>query len=255
MSILKKYVIFTSALFFLVLFALVLKNDFEKSSNRILHEKEIDPVYAVNFSDDRILVGASHNIFVGKVIKQIGTKLGGMNPETQFAVQIVSNIKGALDGVASVNQEGGYENGVLYVIDPNSDIPTSVDATSSKGYFLQIGSTYLFATRYDSTDNSYTLNSFSGASKLLSSDAASDISQLQELASNDPRVQQLEAAYSHEILLAADVAHNNTLNSYASLHPAPPPPRIIPTSTVQTSTDKQTLKIQSGTSTATSSLE
>jgi len=36
---------------------------------------------------------------------------------------------------------------------------------------------------------------------------------------NDPRVQQLQAAYPYEILLAADIAHNNALNSYQSFHP------------------------------------
>src|SRR3989442_859168 len=50
--------------------------------------------YPSDFSDDRKLVGVSHYIFVGKVVGEVKTE----GWYTQFAVQVVDNIKGNLRG-------------------------------------------------------------------------------------------------------------------------------------------------------------
>ena len=191
-----------------------IKASTSQKSNRIAI-KEIDPEYAADFSYDRILVGASHNIFVGKVIQQVGNKDRGVGPETQFQVQIISNIKGNLNGNVVVDQQGGYLNGVLYVVgggNGSGDVVLPVKSVTS--YLLQSGSTYLFATRYNSQLDWYTLNPYPTASKLLSNNSGLDITTLQNLSLNDSRVKQLKAAYPNEMLLTADVAHNNILNSY-----------------------------------------
>src|SRR5262249_51407771 len=106
----------------------------------------------------------------------------------------------------------------------------------------------------------YTLNSFPTASKLLSDNSSLNTAQLQSIVAGDSRVAQLQAAYPHEILLAADIAHNNTLNSYISTHamqtvphvpsssitgptfyessagPVPPAPAIYPSTSTVSST-------------------
>jgi len=185
----------------------------DASADRIIH---IEAQYAADFSDDKVLIGSSHNVFIGKVVRQIGNKERGISPETQFEVAVIDNIKGDLHGTVTVDQQGGYKDGTLYVVGDDM-ISLSPDGN---GYLLQPGSTYLFATRYNPTENWYTLNSYPTAIKLLSADGnASDVS-LKARAESDPRVQQLKAAYPHEILIDADVAHHNTRNSYVSVQAA-----------------------------------
>jgi len=210
-------------------------NHVENSQNKkqSVIVKSVDAIYSANFADDRVLMGAAQNVFVGKVIGQTGTEGSGANLETDFAVQVLFNIKGNLQGVVSVHQVGGYDNGVLYEV--SNDQP--IQGTQNAGYLLLPGSTYLLATRHSPDIDWYMLNTFPAARKLISDDNNLGSVKLQNLAANDPRVQQLEAAYPNEILLNADVAHNMTLNSYVSTHPVlPPPPPVAPTSTPSVAT-------------------
>jgi hypothetical protein len=171
------------------------------------------PSYAANFADDAILVGASHNVFVGKVLEQTGSKKLGRNPETQFSVEVVANIKGNLEGVVTVDQFGGYENGILYSVDGG---PSSLTYNKSEPYLLQAGSTYLLATRYNDKENWYTLNSFSTARKLLSQDTSLNKGQLKALAESDGRFQHLASVYPTEVVMSADINAHNVQNAYAS---------------------------------------
>jgi hypothetical protein len=157
-----------------------------------------------DFTDDRALMGASHNVFVGKVLEQIGTKERGIGPETQFKVQVIENIKGELDGEVVVDQEGGYKNGILYIFGEGD----------GKSYLLQPGSTYLFATRYNKNENWYTLISHPAGKKVISSDGSMGQKQLKMTAQSDNRVIELKEAYKDEIPLDADVKNNNSLNNY-----------------------------------------
>ncbi|MGA8311275.1 MAG: hypothetical protein WB755_14670 [Terriglobales bacterium] len=164
--------------------------------------------YIENFADDRELLGASHNIFVGRVIRQTGTKARGyIGPETQFEVEVVYNIKGNLQGKVTVNQEGGYINGILYTGEDSAGL-------------LEPGTTYLLSTRYSPRYDwsRYLLISHPNASKVISKDASISSEQLRVIATNDEKVKALEAAYPHEILSKTDVAANRTWNSYASRH-------------------------------------
>jgi len=95
--------------------------------------KDVHAVYMADFTDDRRLVGAVDNVFVGHVIAQVGTTPSEDVPETQFAVEVVETVKGTLRGKVIVNQEGGMQGDapILFDHDP----------------LLKSGATYLFATR------------------------------------------------------------------------------------------------------------
>ncbi|KKU79272.1 MAG: hypothetical protein UY04_C0013G0017 [Parcubacteria group bacterium GW2011_GWA2_47_7] len=166
----------------------------------------VHPSYPANYSDNAILIGASHNVFVGKVIAQVGTNDFIRNPATQFSVEVIENIKGDLKDAVVINQEGGEKNGVLYLMEDSNGM-------------LQSGFTYLLSTRYDPEGDYYTLNPHENASKLLSTDSTKNAAALQALAEQDPKVKAFEAAYPAEQLLQADVAHVNTRNSFQSLPP------------------------------------
>lgn len=183
-----------------------------------------DPVFAADFSNDQMLMGASHNVFVGKVLAQVGTKERGIGPESQFSVEVISNIKGNLSGTVVVNQEGGYKNGILVLAESGS--------VGNQGDPLLVpGKTYLFASRYSAEQNWYTLISHANARKIMSSDKSITHEQLRLLAEKDSRVKQLQEAYKNEILLDVDVATNNTKNSYVSTHPVTSPKSTLtPTS-------------------------
>ncbi|MDO8659307.1 MAG: hypothetical protein Q7K54_01775 [Candidatus Parcubacteria bacterium] len=176
--------------------------------------REIHVQYVADFSDDRILMGASHNVFVGKVIKQVGDKRLGETPETQFTVEVLSNIKGDLQGTIVVNQLGGYKYGMLYVVDSGDTVgPIS----KNTDLLLKIGTTYLFATRYNSEENWHTAIFHPNAGKVISQEGNLSTGQLQVLAGSDKKVSLLREAYKNEILLDVDIKNNNTRNSYQLL--------------------------------------
>ncbi len=171
---------------------------------------KIHPQYVADFSNERVLVGAAHNIFVGKVIEKVGAKDLGVGPETQFEVEVIDTVKGKLSGTVTVNQQAGYKDGKLYVME--GDLFTE---GSDQESLLQIGSTYVFTTRYNEEEDWHTIISYPSANKILATDE-SNVDKLQKLAKKDDYVEELKDAYPDEILLKADVQNENTLNSYAS---------------------------------------
>ena len=207
-----------------------IQNDEKVEAKRALRANQIDigakalysyPIpdqpnfsYVADFAKDDILLGSSHNVFIGRVIKQEGIKSRFATPETQFKVEVISNIKGDLRGTVTVDQFGGYKNGVLYTVSDDNPDPK---ANNSDSYLLQEGNTYLLATRYNETEDWYTLNSFYTAKKLLSTDKNMNPSDLKALADSDERVKALKEAYPKEKLLDADISHGNTKNSFVSL--------------------------------------
>ncbi|MCK9351149.1 MAG: hypothetical protein WCT49_05575 [Candidatus Paceibacterota bacterium] len=157
----------------------------------------------VNFGDDREFVGAADNVFVGKVIKQTGNVPRGGDPETQFSVEVIYNVKGNLQDETSVNQIGGYMNGTLFVLN---------EGEKPANYLLTPGSTYLFATRGDNT-----LVFWPYAAELLTTDKTLSNEELLKLVQNNKRILNLKIAYPDEVLMAPDISHNRTPNSFASL--------------------------------------
>lgn len=175
--------------------------------------------YAADFADNSILMGASHHVFVGKVLGRSGSiALPGNNPGTQFTVEIIENIKGNLHGTVRVDQDGGYDHGVLS-IGGDTLLPGS---GYDNGYFLQPGSTYVMAVRsIGMTKDSkfgHRLISHPNSKKLISSDPKLTLDELRTLADQDEKVIALKAAYPNEVLLDADVRTGNTINSYRSTH-------------------------------------
>jgi len=92
-------------------------------------------------------------------------------------------------------------------------------------YLFKPGETYILATRFSPGSRWHTLNPHPNARKTISEDPNLTKEQLVEIAKNDPKVQALQEAYQYEILLDADIYHNNTLNSYKSLHPEEEKPK------------------------------
>jgi len=103
--------------------------------------------YIDDFSDKRKLVGASDNVFVGKVVAQKGNKSLDSGPETQYVVKVTKNIKGKLTGEITVNQQGGY------VKEGNKDVLILFNNDP----LLEVGEKYLFATRYLESENWHTV--------------------------------------------------------------------------------------------------
>jgi hypothetical protein len=68
--------------------------------------------------DKSTLANAVDNIFIGEVFREVGNEKYTGVPNTQFLVRITQNIKGALLGDITINQEGGYfkEKGKLYLL-------------------------------------------------------------------------------------------------------------------------------------------
>lgn len=179
-------------------------------------KKELRAQYIVDFSNDRMLMGASHNVFVGKIIEKVGTKpIVNSVPATQYLVEVIYPIKGVMSGNVIVNQEGGYKNGILYVMHEGDQVLPGEDVN----YLLQKGSTYLLATRGNNPMEGVVLISHPNARKLISSESGVSNEELRASAASDTRVEQLKMAYPEEILLEWDVSSGNTWNSYDSVRP------------------------------------
>ena len=116
-----------------------------------------------DLSDDRKLVGFSHNVFVGRVVEKLGQTEEYGFPETQFRVEVLETLKGSLSGEVTVNQQGGVRtwDGSAYRRegDPN---------------LLEPGKTYLFATRHLPEKDWHTLMPGYGNLGIQVSEDASD---------------------------------------------------------------------------------
>ena len=166
-------------------------------------ERTVEVSLPQGFETDPGFVGLSHNIFVGKVIKNIGQITTETIPETRFQIQVISNIKGTLPEKVIMNQEGGYENGVLVRMEEN-------------GQLLKEGSTYLLAARTDGNGR-YVVFFYPRGTTLLSSDQSLSSNALKTLAATNKDVLGLQEAYKTEVLIDADVQSKSTYNSYKKL--------------------------------------
>jgi hypothetical protein len=117
-------------------------------------------------------------------------------------VLVVSNIKGVLSGSMIVNQEGGYENGILRLVE---DQP-----------LMTVGTTYALTARTNG-QGEYLASSYPRGWLIVSSDAKLTVDQLRILAATNKIVLTLQDAYKHEILFQFDVDNRTAFNSYKSL--------------------------------------
>lgn len=99
--------------------------------------------FIADLNDDRRLAGVVDNIFVGRVVSQVGTKALNTFPETQFKVEVLENVKGNLAGIVVVNQQGGFLSNELVLMEGDK--------------LLEVGKTYLFATKPLASEGWHTL--------------------------------------------------------------------------------------------------
>lgn len=88
----------------------------------------IEATYVIDPTNERKLVGLADNVFVGRVVRQVGDEpLQSSHPDYpvpqgQYAVVVEQNIEGLLGGTVVVNQTGGYDpvaqEDVLFENDP-----------------------------------------------------------------------------------------------------------------------------------------
>lgn len=101
--------------------------------------------HAFDVTDDRKLVGFADNVFVGRVAERAGSEgsTGSGIPYTLFSVEVLQNVKGNLDGMVTVAQEGGYAPAAGCVMLMEDDP------------LLKPGQEVLFVTRYDGRHRRY----------------------------------------------------------------------------------------------------
>jgi hypothetical protein len=114
--------------------------------------------FAFDVSDERQLVGDADNVFVGRVVDEVGaeeipllpsdTDAAPGSPRTQFSVEVERNVKGMLRGTVTVSQEGGY---IDYVADRGSEKGNRLQSLViyEGDRLLESGQRYLFVTSFD----------------------------------------------------------------------------------------------------------
>ena len=139
----------------------------------------IQNTYVVDLTDDNKLVGSANNVFVGRVVEEVGTKTDRSQPQTQFDVEVIENIKGNLKGNIIVNHEAGLKEidgkNYLYITEGDS--------------LIKPDNEYLFVTRYSDTNDWYTVAPAYG--KLLITDEMEKQNQ----------VKRFERAFANEVPL------------------------------------------------------
>jgi len=138
---------------------------------------------------------AADNVFVGKVIKQVGTQSLYEDPGTLFEVEIISNVKGDLQGTTIVCQRGGYKNGVLYRSTDDITIISDGPVKEKDNGLMKEGETYLFVTRYSPKENNYFVLASPKGTEILSKDKNLDKAALKSLYEKDERYIKLKEAY------------------------------------------------------------
>lgn len=153
------------------------------------------------------VIKASDNVFVGKVKKQVGTKSTyADSPDTQFAVEVIDNLKGELRGTVVVSQAGGYRYGMINrIADGIKCAPDDPTGEDNNG-LMREGETYLFVTSYGKKEDSYFAHSFPHSTKLLSRDKNMSVTALKSLYGNDERFTNLQEAYRN---VSADENNKN----------------------------------------------
>lgn len=182
-------------------------------------EEKIKFSLIYNPENDREVVGAFHNVFTGKVVKNLGSAPYDAIPQQQFQVEVLYNVKGNLSGIVTVSQLGGYKDGAFYRLNTKGELSVANDdyATDEYDATLQVGSTYIFATRLNSEMNWHLVSSDPSGLKLLSDDTYLDTDRLIELSKQDERVNELKEAYKEEIIPLTDERSGIVPNRYQDI--------------------------------------
>ncbi|MCK9351448.1 MAG: hypothetical protein WCT49_04070 [Candidatus Paceibacterota bacterium] len=171
--------------------------------------KNIHNVYVADFNKDNILVGFSDNIFIGKVNKEIETVDFAKAPVTKYSVDIISNIKGDFKGEVFVYQQGGYKNGILFVVEGGDQIVSG----KAESYLLHPGYTYVFATVKNHILKGNLLLSHPNAIELISKDDNASYELLKKNSENNETVIKFKKAYINEEISKFHVDNENSFLS------------------------------------------
>jgi len=166
-------------------------------------------VSGVNFAADVELVGAAHNVFVGKVVRKLGNDVQDGIAFTSYEVAVMSNVKGKLQGTVTVFQQGGYKNGFLHVMRSDDSPKTGIP-------LLEVGSTYLLASRHRMEKDWHYLLPTMRAEEIISSDPEFGSENDMSAIGGSPRIAALRAAYINEVVPSADIAHDKDFNSFGN---------------------------------------
>lgn len=90
----------------------------------ISFEEQFETLSSLGFT---LCNGLSKDVFVGKVIKQDGTKSLDSTPETQFKVEVSYNVKGKFNG--TVIEEAKIELIEKYTTAYKNEIPFNMSKT------------------------------------------------------------------------------------------------------------------------------
>jgi len=124
----------------------------------------VHPDYFKDMNDPRVLVGSSHDVFLGEVIEKQGQTKNRGWVETQYKVRVLEVFKGSLDGEVTVNRHGGYDRWTrtIHTVDGAPDMP-------------EPGKSYLFATRFNFVENWHTFPPGYGDIEILDTSHTADL--------------------------------------------------------------------------------
>ncbi|MEH6796692.1 MAG: hypothetical protein V7694_21415 [Rhodococcus sp. (in: high G+C Gram-positive bacteria)] len=111
--------------------------------------------WVIDIHNLRQVAGFADAVFVGTVLEQTGfeTERSAI-PETQFRVQVSDSLKGDVAEEVTVNQQGG------------TDPKTGEVLLLEDDPMIEVGKSYLFATRYNADFDFYTVIPFNGHEEL-----------------------------------------------------------------------------------------
>ncbi len=134
-----------------------------------------EPLHVFDVADELPLVGFADNVFLGRVIEELGTEeipRSGpgqeappqevdtpARPRTEFSVKVLRNVKGNLSGNVTVSQTGGWVeytaqgNNLGHGIQPGDQVRELALADGDP--LLEPGDLYLFVTRYNEEGGYY----------------------------------------------------------------------------------------------------
>ena len=166
--------------------------------------------------NDRVLASWMDHIFVGQVLREAPANRGQIQPlghdgqpliSGWFEVEVLSNIKGRLEGQIIVHQLAGVRDGILYFSDGNVMNSVRLEQAQSRRITapLQPGATYLFATRLE-TNTTWQRARPEQASIQLLLPPATNREELIDSVLKDPRVQKLQTIQKELEALFAEPA-------------------------------------------------
>ena len=143
-----------------------------------------DAQYIMDFSQTKNLVEFADAIMVVKVEKEVWNEYLWSLPATQYSAKVLEAISGNVEENIIIEQEAGYENGILYI--------SQWDAMRGKiewnNGLLEIWWYYIIATKYNMDKKWYTIISHENGTKTLKKDKNT----IAEEIKNDTKIKEIK---------------------------------------------------------------